>query len=137
MKVQIKQFEYWCMQYSERWNKKQLWDSFILVKDAWLNGYYKAREEAYKKFETAWNNPNYAGLPIETGLHILSSSVEKMGEEQVETEIGSPQIGEGLPVFTKYQFKKQMQACYDCNDIRIDVTNGLVSFQGTFRINND
>jgi hypothetical protein len=107
MKVTMKLMEKMCLDYSSRWNKKMLWDSYCLVNDAWLNGYY-----------TGCTNAPY-------------------GEELVEVEIGSNQIGQGLPPFTAEQFKTEMQKVYGCEDFRVDIKDGLVSFQGTFRINND
>lgn len=104
MKVKMKAFESLCLEYASMWNKKQLWDSFCLVKDAWINGYYIGKS----------NN-----------LH---------GEEEVEIEIGSNQIGQSLPPFTPEQFKKQMQKVYHCQDLRVDEKDGLISFQGTFKV---
>lgn len=117
MKITVKQFEVWCGEYSERWNKKQLWDSYCLVKDAWLNGYYKAREVIEANIDR-------------NELIELS----EIGEQKIEVEVGSNQIGQNLPPFSIEQFKKQMNACHNCTDLRVDETNGMISFQGTFKI---
>lgn len=115
MIVTVKQFEVWCGEYAQRWNKKQLWDSYCLVKDAWLNGYYKAIEACINRDEL--------------------TELSQVGEDKVEVEIGSNQIGQGLPPFTKEQFKKDMQKVYGCQDLNVHVSeSGLLSFQGTFKI---
>lgn len=73
MTVEMKEFEVWCREYSKRWNKKEQWDYFCLVKDAWISGYKKAREEGYKA----------------TGDIRITS----LGESAMSVDVGNPQTG--------------------------------------------
>lgn len=112
MKVLMKQFEIWCEEYCNRWNKKTSWDFYCLVKDAWINGYKKGIKE----------------------INELNNRGDDPGQKQVETEMVSPQIGQGA-VFSKEQFKRDMQTFYNCKDVQVNISeNGLVSFQGTFKV---
>lgn len=116
MKVSMKQFEVWCGEYSERWNDKNKWDFYCLVKDAWINGFKKAREEA--EYET---NTNDDFLNIE------------LGECTVDVEIPSPQTGINKS-FNIQQFKRDFANFYNCDNINVVIDErGLVSFQGTFK----
>lgn len=112
----MKQFEVWCGEYANRWNDRNKWDFYCLVKDAWINGFKKAREQA--QHET---NTNDDFLNIE------------LGESIVEADIPSVQTGINK-TFTVEQFKKDFINFYGCDNINVVVENGLVSFQGTFKI---
>lgn len=129
MRQTMKKFEKWCLEYAERWNKKELWDSFILVKDAWLNGYYKGRDEAISIVFNQWGVSHWDKDEPDT-YNLL---IEKLRNEEVEVELQSNQIGSDLPPLTSEQFKKEMLKVYGCEDLRVDVKNGVFSFQGVFK----
>lgn len=126
MKVQMKRLEAWCNEYRSRWNKKHMWDLYTLVGGAWLDGFHKAREEGVKP-------PNLDRLPIPEIIEGYSNYIKTLGDEPVEVEIESPQIGQDVK-FTKEQFKRDMSKFYNCEDLHVQITDkGLVSFQGTFK----
>lgn len=90
MKVEMKQFEVWCGEYSKRWNKKELWEWYILVQDAYINGFKKARDEAEKSLLRKIYNVDGS---VETFETLESKIVKNLGEEKVEVEVSSNQIG--------------------------------------------
>lgn len=121
MKVEMPQFAVWCGEYSRRFINK--WDYYCLVSDAWLNGFYKAKEEAYKLAESQRHVPEFT-----------PSALYCLGETKMEVEIQSNQL-HGQHILTKEQFKTDMKTHYNCDDVRVhDDGNGFFSFQGTFQI---
>lgn len=73
MKTQMKKLELWCNEYRERWNKKYLWSEYCIIGDAYISGYRKACEQL-----------NYNGMTVNVDP----------GQEVIEVEIASPQIGQ-------------------------------------------
>ena len=51
--IKVKQWEVWFKDFTRRWNKNPLWDSLVLVCDAWLDGYKHGQmiDEANKEVE--------------------------------------------------------------------------------------
>lgn len=118
MKVSMKQFEVWCGEYAERWNDRNKWDFYCLVKDAWINGFKKARGEIVNS------------LPA---LEYFKREINNIAEETIEVDVSSQQIGINK-TFTVEQFKKDFINFYGCDNINVVVEKGLVSFQGTFKV---
>lgn len=45
MHVEMKQYEAWCLEYAARFNHKATWEVYCAVKDAYLAGYHKGKED--------------------------------------------------------------------------------------------
>jgi hypothetical protein len=79
----------WFQEYAKRWNKSHLWDSYILVADAWLAGYHKCKEEMIKVMTI--NDPNFGD--------ICPPEVVRLGDNEVEVsqqEIDEQKLQFGL-----------------------------------------
>lgn len=125
--MKIKLFIKWCNEYRERWNKASQWDSYCLVSDAWMNGFYKGREEVIKSLIV--DDPDFG--------KIVPPEVVNIGEEIVEV----PEIHNQTGMEDKYskmsiedKLKRDVGKFYRCDDFRVNVSeDGRVSFQGSFK----
>lgn len=91
MKVTMKRLEKKCIDFAERWNKGGTWDFYALVKDAYLSGYHQARKDAEEYVRER-------AMVLHNGFimnDVVADEVAKVGEEIVEVEIVSNQIGVG------------------------------------------
>lgn len=103
MKISMKKIEKDCGDYAERWNKKALWDQYILVKGAWLDGYKKARQDVAEGMRNSnkvggFNQSNYNASDEEQTRfmeYYIQMYVDRLGEDVVEVDIISNQIGGG------------------------------------------
>lgn len=120
MKVKMKQFEAWCGEDTERWNKKASWDYYCIAKDLWIAGFKKAREEAVLQFtNNTWD--------------FELSYLTMLGENPIDVDLFSNQIGtkKENPV---EDFKTLIRSEYNTDDLRVTVDeDGKISFQGTAR----
>lgn len=89
MKLKMKQLEKKCIEFAERWNKSGTWDMYALVKDAYLSGYHQARKDAEEYVRER-------AMLLHNGFimnDLVADEVAKVGEEKIEVEITSNQIG--------------------------------------------
>jgi hypothetical protein len=100
--IEVPEFSAWCGEFAERWNKHASWDNYCLVKDAWLNGFWKAREMIQKEYEAlrASCDPDYlthprTGRPVEAYAVPADWQPSQVGEDPVTITIKSNQIGAG------------------------------------------
>ena len=72
METQVKRYEKQCLDYAERY--KRNWEYYTLVKDAWLAGYNKAKEN-FTQFESEKEN-----LILPPGGHQIGDGLVRNGE---------------------------------------------------------
>lgn len=117
--MKVKQLTVWCNEYRRRFNK--FWDTYCIAGDCYVNGYKKSQEEIYKALSL--NNVDPVCLDL----------IFDIGENLVEIEKKSPQIGEGAKPLTKDLFKAEMQKYYKAEIFVSEDEKGNLSFQGTIK----
>lgn len=119
--------EKWCLEYSERYNKKGSWDFYCISKDAWLNGFQKAKEVILLNEVSRPDGDGYYEDVIPVWM------AKTVGEELTEYKIDNNQIGHSS-LSSKEKLKQDLLLHFGCKDVMIHVSdNGIVSFQGTFK----
>lgn len=94
MEVEQKEFEIWCREYSKRW--KGNWENYCLVKDAWLAGFYTAREKGFDAISTL--NLTDMAVPGKEENYAFRDSAEalwKLGDHKVKVVIENHQLFQG------------------------------------------
>jgi hypothetical protein len=124
----MKSFEYLAGVHAKRFAKA--WDYFCIATNAYMAGYKQARDHAKDAYDRDLDNLSY---------FVFESLGENIVEETIED--GAHQLS--IKSFDKWKsevdnlsFKDKLKALltsYDFEDVRVDETNGLISFQGTAR----
>jgi len=105
--MKVKQWGVWLNTFTKRWNKEQLWDSFCLVSDAWLDGYRNGRkgEEGDVEVEVPEPTQNWQlGMEDKYSKFTMQQRLERdFGKMYGCSYLKCQEDGEDILVFARFK----------------------------------